>query len=695
MQEAGPETVLGDFDDVGFESAGRTTRFFRVGDAYFVNAEGPGGKPHDYEVLYTFGAEPLQQYLVAFPGGRLQCLDIAWDCVGRRWFDLNPDGRVLHDDPYHWSGRFQTWNLQCADCHSTYFRKNYDPRTDSYESTWQELDVGCEACHGPGSGHVKLARTWGETGRAADSASGFEVLLRRDDSAAVLNSCAPCHSRRTPLTDGHRPGADFADDYRLALLTPDLYHADGQMRAEVYVHGSFLQSKMHQRGVNCSDCHDPHGLELWLPGDGVCLQCHSLEAPLERFPTLAPKLYADPSHHHHAQESEGARCVSCHMPTQTYMVIDARRDHSLRIPRPDLTLALDTPNACDTCHDDRSAAWAAEAIEGWTGQEPTPHYGTALGATDDSGLATLEALLALPFEREVPALVRASALERLPAGSPLACQAAMALLAGEEPDPLLRAAALGALEGAPTEFLVALVPAHLSDPSRLVRIEAAHVLAGAAEGRLGEEDARRFALALAEFEEAQRVNADSPFAHLNLGVVAERRGRSDEAVAHYRRALALDAAFLPAVFNLATLLEGTHRSPAAEALLRGAIERFPEEGQLRYSLGLLLAGAGRIADSAETLSAAARLLPEEARVHYNLGLALSQSDQRPGAEAAFLRALQIKPAEPDFVYALCTFYLEGDELQRAHDWTERLIEAVPGRPGPRELLAEIERRMRD
>lgn len=695
MQEATEATVLGDFSDVTFESAGRSTRFFREGDGFFASAEGPDGESHDYEVLYTFGVHPLQQYLLAFPGGRLQCLDVAWDTAGQRWFDLNQGERLPPEDPYHWSGRFQTWNLQCADCHSTALRKNYDPQSDTYDTTWAELDVGCEACHGAGSRHVELAQAWLTGGRPDGAPSGFEVAPVKDDPAAVLEACAPCHSRRTQISDVHLPGTPFADDYRLALLTPDLYHADGQILEEVYVHGSFLQSKMHQRGVSCIECHDPHSLDLWLPGDAVCLQCHSQEPPVDRFPTLKARSYADPAHHHHHPDSEGARCVACHMPERTYMVLDPRRDHSLRVPRPDLTISLGAPNACNACHGEHDAAWAAEQIAEWTGQAPAAHYGEALGAHDQSERATIDRLLALPFDREAPGLVRASALERFPSGEQVSWQAAMALLSADEPDPWLRVAALTALGGAPPQLLAAIVPAHLDDPARVVRVEAAQVLAGPAEESLDEVDARRFAAAFAEFEAAQAAASDSPFSHLNLGVIAERRGQRSQAVAHYRRALELDVDFLPAVFNLSTLLESSGEVAQAEAVLRRAIERYPDEGELRYNLGLLLAGAERLPESAEALAAAALRLPRRPRVLYNLGLALARIDDRPKAEDALLRAHDLDPAEPDFLYALATFYLQGSEFMRAHEWASRLVEAVPGAPGPVELRAEIERRMRE
>jgi len=690
MQVATSETVLGDFEDVTFEHDGRRTRFHRRGGDYLVTAEGPDGEDHDYRVAYTFGADPLQQYLLEFPGGRLQCLDVGWDVAGERWFDLFPHTDVAPDDAYHWSGRFQSWNLQCADCHSTLFEKNYDAATDTYDSRWQEIDVACEACHGPGSEHLRLAEEWTEDYRPEGSPTGLTVELDKGDPDGILDACAACHSRRTAMGPRHEAAARFEDDYRLATLSPDLYHADGQIREEVYVHGSFLQSKMHQRGVSCIDCHDPHGLDLWLPGDSTCTQCHSEDPPLDRFPTLQAKRYADETHHHHPAESEGARCVACHMPETTFMVIDPRRDHSLRVPRPDLSLTLGTPNACTGCHGKEGPAWAAEKVREWTGAEPAAHYGAALGAGASADPEVLRALLELPFDEEQPAIVRASAVERLPQGGQIASQTALALLQREGTPTLVRLAALDALVGAPAQLLVVLVAPLLEDPARLVRLEAARVLAGEAEAQLDEEQRRLFAAAFAEYVEAQRANSDAPFAHLNLAIVHERRGERARARAAYRKALELDPGFLPAVFNLATLLSTEGKDGEAEALLREAAERFPGEGELHYSLGLLMAGMERVEEAAEALQGAARLLPGRARIQYNLGLALAQLDRPAEAEGALLRAQRLEREEPDFLYALATFYLGIEELPRALEYAQQLCELIPQAPGPQQLRARIQ-----
>ena len=314
---------------------------------------GPDGKPADFEVVYTFGIEPLQQYLVEFPGGRLQSLTIAWDTKDKRWFHLYPGEDIPPDDPLHWTGRYQNWNGMCAECHSTNLQKNYDPEADTYQTTWSEINVSCQACHGPGAEHVAWGRSWKAGNGDTESSNGLIVDFRGHDSRYQVDTCARCHSRRRQVSAEDAHGRHLLDDFLPSLLRDDLYHADGQILDEVYVYGSFLQSKMYAAGVRCTDCHDAHSAGLKAPGNDLCVQCHQPHNN-RRFATLKARHYDSTTHHFHPAGSPGAQCVNCHMPAKTYMVVDPRRDHSFRIPRPDLSVKLGTPNACTGCHDNQT-----------------------------------------------------------------------------------------------------------------------------------------------------------------------------------------------------------------------------------------------------------------------------------------------------------------------------------------------------
>jgi predicted CXXCH cytochrome family protein len=320
MQHVNEKSVLGDFSNITFNYAGITSKFYKNDKKFMVRTDGPDGKLHDYEIKYTFGVAPLQQYLIELESGRLQALSIAWDTRkrpdgGQRWFHLYPDEKITHTDELHWTRPSFNWNGMCAECHSTNLQKNYDSKTDIFQSSWSEIDVSCEACHGPALNHLSWANKNSGWEKFKGN-KGLAVLLdERNDVHWVFNEktgsasrsqirktekeievCAQCHSRRSSITDNYQPGKSFADHYMPRLLDENMYFSDGQIQDEVYVYGSFLQSKMYHKGVTCSDCHEPHSLQLRQEGNGVCLQCHAAEK------------FDSKKHHFHKADSTGAIC---------------------------------------------------------------------------------------------------------------------------------------------------------------------------------------------------------------------------------------------------------------------------------------------------------------------------------------------------------------------------------------------------
>jgi len=687
MQVATAETVLGDFNGATLSRHGVTSRFFKKNARFFVNTEGSDGKPADFEIKYTFGVEPLQQYLIEFPGGRLQCLSIAWDVDKKRWFSLYPNEKFATDDPLHWTGRYQNWNMMCAECHTTNFKKGYDPAADTYGSSWSELNVGCQACHGPGADHVAWARKGGR-----GSPSGLVVPFKRADSRYEVDACASCHSRRARIASGEHPGRPLYDTFRPEPLRAGLYHADGQQLDEVYEYGSFRQSKMYARGVRCTDCHNPHSSGIKFEGNALCTQCHRPEGN-PRFPTLALKVYDAPSHHFHKAGSPGARCVSCHMPAKDYMIVDPRPDHFLRPPRPDLSVNIGTPNACTGCHRDRTAGWAAAAVVKWYGpaRPKSGDWAVAIAAGRSGARDGAPALIAVAADREMPAIVRADALSVL---RPYGPQAAATMTASlMDADPAVRAAAVAGLESMPPVERLAAAGPSLSDSTRAVRIEAARVLAAVPTDRLDASQRKAFDAAAAEYVEAQMSMADMPSSHLNLAVFYGSQGRRDLAESEYLTALRMDPYFGPARANLVALYNSMSRNADALRVLREGIKRTPNEGELYYSLGLLLAEEKRLADAADALGMAARLMPQRARVRYNLALALDRLSRDKEAEAALLQAFQLDPRDPDIAYATAAFYVQRKQWERALPFAERLVVLAPNAPGPGQLVASIRRQL--
>jgi len=695
MDVASDESVLGDFSDAEFTSHGITSRFYRRDGRYFVYTNGPGGEMGEFEITHTFGWFPLQQYLVPFAGGRLQALHIAWDSRDNRWFLVSPGGAVEPDDWLYWTNAAQNWNGMCAQCHSTNLDKNYDPETDSYATTWSDIDVGCEACHGPGSEHV----AWAELPEMARPlVANFDLARRTSDLSAreQVEQCAPCHSRRAAMSDLEHTETDLLYSFLPSLLDESLYFADGQILEEVYVYGSFIQSKMYRQNVRCSDCHDVHSIELVEKGNALCLQCHRAA------------LYDTAEHHFHKQEGEpgepirsaegdvlfavgtGAECVQCHMPGRYYMVADYRPDHSFRIPDPALAAAIGSPDACLRCHVDQDAAWSQQTMVDWYGPGQRSHYGTILaaGRAGEPGAAT--DLSRLAGDALYPANVRATALSLLSGYPPdQGRQAIEAALQDDEA--LLRRTAISVWQPADAAEVPGLVGPLLYDRVLTVRMEAARRLAGEPSSHLYPEQKAQYEVALKEFEAAMLYAADFASSRHNLGNYFTELGQAERAIHEYREALRIDRQFYPAAANLAVLYNRRGQNQQAEAVLKAALDAQPEAFDLAYSLGLLYAELQRYGEAVHYLERASRGLPSQPRIRYNLGLLYLQQQDLAGAERELRAALDIAPDSLEFQYGLASFYLNQGRVEEARPIAEAMAAMHPENPAGQQMLEYIGR----
>ena len=696
MALANERTVLGDFNHAHLDEAGMRTRFFRRDGKYFVRTDGADGKRADFEVKYTFGVEPLQQYLIELPRGRLQAFSIAWDARpkranGQRWFHLRPGERVTHGDELHWTQPSQNWNYMCADCHSTGLRKNYDEGSDDFRTSWAEMSVGCEACHGPGSRHVAWAsHEFAGRQRASDSTKG--LVARLDERRGVqwtpvaatgnatrsqprttdreIETCAQCHARRSQISDGYVAGKPFLDYYQPALLSRPLYHADGQQRDEVYDWGGFLQSRMYARGVTCSDCHDPHSGKLKADGNAVCATCHQSAK------------YDGPQHTHHSVGSVGASCAGCHMPTTTYMVIDPRHDHSLRIPRPALSVSLGTPNACTSCHTMRDAKWAAARATAWYGSDPAPGPHERLAATFAAVAANAPdaqaRLRTLAADPEQSRIARATAFSELtPADGGPTLDALRSAL--RDTSALIRFGALQAAERLPVEQRVSVVEPLLSDPLRANRILAVRQLAAVPVGRLSLDRQDAFQRAAAEFVETQRYNADRAEARVSLGTFYAERGDAAAAESELRSAIGLAPSAVPAYVDLADLYRTVGRDAEGENVLRTGLTRMPRSGTLHHALGLVLTRLQRRDTALREFARAAALEPGNARFAYVNAIALQSSGRTDAAIAQLRSALALHPTDGDILSALADFYRQRGDSALATRYATRLRQLTASR----------------
>ncbi|MDT8989845.1 multiheme c-type cytochrome [Curvibacter sp. APW13] len=654
MQSARRDTVLAPFVGEQLRHGKVTSRFSREGDRFFVQTDGADGRLQRFEVLHTFGIYPLQQYLVALDGGQVQALATAWDSRpqaqgGQRWFHLQGPHGVAAGDELHWTQRQSNWNTMCAECHSTDFQKRYDPASKTFSSTFAEMNVACEACHGPGSRHVE----WAQSGQRDAAAKGFAVDFSTraavswpiDPATGVarpssipsgptearteVQVCARCHAHRSQEWPDHAAGQSLADTHRISRIEPGLFESDGQMRAEVFNLASFLQSKMFAKGVTCSHCHEPHSGQLRAPGNAVCAQCHDTQ----RFDT--------PAHHHHTQDSAGAQCTNCHMPTTTYMQVDPRHDHSLRVPRPDRSVARGTPNACSNCHRKEGTAWVAAAAQRWypqLGQRPTP-LADALYAQETGRAEARTLLAAVVADRSQSAMARASALARLN-GPWNRDEWSLVRSAAQDAEGLVRAAAVELLQQAPAPQRMEVLLPLLDDPLRTLRMAAGRALADVPAAQLAPQAAHLREAALADYVRGQQSNADRPEALNNLALLSATQGDLQTARIALEQALAAAPDFVATRLNLADVLRAQGQEAQALQVLEAAVRAQPASGAVWYALGLARHRAGQQAQALQALQQASRRAPQEAAYAYALALAQDAAGQGPAAIATLQDSLR-------------------------------------------------------
>ncbi len=617
MQVANTESVLADFSDVTVPYFDSSATFSRRGEGFIVSLGEPDAESIEYRVTHTFGVAPLQQYLVDAPGGRKQALQFAWDSRpehdgGQRWYHLYADEYIDSADPLHWTGRYFNWNYMCAECHSTNLVTGYDIEADAFNTSYSEVSVGCEACHGPGAAHVAQAEV-----EAFDDVLGLSINFReRRDAAWVMNpdtgiaertipntarqeieSCGRCHARRSVVTAEYEYGKPLADTHMPALLEDGLYHADGRILEEVYVYGSFVQSKMYAAGVTCSDCHDPHSGRLRAGPDpnDTCATCH------------LDTTFASAEH----GSKNAGECVTCHMPATTYMGVDDRRDHSFRLPGTD--------------------------------NDPD-HYGAAIAAGRQGGAN--EDLLVGIANPAFPPIARATMLSLL--GPFTSANHADVLFEQlDDPDPLVRIGALRALRNHEPRLRMQNGMHLLRDPVRSVRIEAALTYVDYRD-LLPVEDARAFPNAADEYRNATRTSAFMPDAALGLaefenrlgntteaarlyahalrvgpdlaavqhayGLYRVRSGEPEKALQHLQRAADIDPDSPLFVYVYGVALNSLGQPDAAIRVLAGARKRFPADFDIGWALATIYRDLGDTESAAAVAAELAEQFPDNAQI---------------------------------------------------------------------------------
>jgi tetratricopeptide (TPR) repeat protein len=689
MELPSDKSMLGNFADATIQAQGATTSFHKKDNKWMVRTVGADGKLADYQVDYTFGVHPLQQYLLAYQDGRKQAFTLAWDARpaamgGQRWFDLLEGISTPIGHPYHWTGGFYTWNRTCAECHSTNVERGYDRLTNSYKTTFSDIDVSCEACHGPGSQHVAWATVQGMpvapkekglvhtikgarlTDWVMDPGTGIAKSASASRNKQEIDACAPCHARRSSLGVTFTPGQEFLDHYSPNLLEDDLYYADGQINDEVFEYGSFVQSKMHKAGVTCSDCHEPHSGKTYATDNNLCARCHM------------PSKFDTPAHHFHQVGGKGASCVDCHMPHNTYMTVHDRRDHSIKIPRPDVAAQIGAPDACSKCHQKidktQDAAWATVAWKKWWGEpKPLPAV-EAIAAGRQRKMGALAQLKAVLADNAHSGMVRGSVASLI--ARQTGATAADLLSAAKDKDGLVRLGVAERLGELPASEQIQLASVLLRDSLRSVRIAAVRQLGASAE-QLSDADKAQWKIAWSEAVAAAVSNADRPESLLDLGNLRIAANDVSGAENAWHEALKREPTYQPARMNLADVARQRGDETTAQKLLADAILQEPNNAAAHHALGLSLVRSKRHQEALKSLKEAVRLDPNDAR--FTLVYTVALHDLGSPAEALRLLedAVKTHPTNVDLISTLINFLRAHGRGSDALPYVKQLQQLLP------------------
>lgn len=694
MQSPTADTVLGDFSDVTVNFHDTESRFYQSDDKYLVNTSDAQGTSKTFEIKHTFGFYPLQQYLIETQKGHVQALNIAWDSRpieqgGGRWFHLRADQAMTPEHPFYWTRHFQNWNSRCADCHSTNLQRNYDISDNSFNTTFSEVNVACEACHGPASKHLAMASS-----SNFNQGTGFE-LIKSDalqwqfspgkniaqpigqKNSDDLNMCGECHSLRSQLTHA-KPGGDFHDRNRLQLLNQSTYFVDGQSKEEAFVIGSFLQSKMHHKGVTCGNCHNPHTGKVLTQGNNLCAQCHM------------PQVFDTEQHHHHATGSQGAQCVSCHMPERAFMQIDMRRDHSFTIPRPELSLQLGVPNACIQCHSQKSDSWAQQQTERWGVQSSSDHWAHLLNrATQNDVLVTRTAVESI-FNTALPDLVRASLLASLaPLASRVSADAARQSL--HDKSPLVRRAAVTALRGQAADLRWQLLSPHINDPNRGVRMQVAESLADIV-AQIPVESQYRLNKLITEYREILSLSADAVSTQLTIANLELRLGDLAAAEQAFSRALLIEPGFVPALLGFADFYRRSGQSADEQSLLEKALKVGPDSAAVHHSIGLLYVRQKNYSAALVHLELATKQVDAAPYYAYVYSVALENQGRIDDAVSSLKLADQRWPNQYELLLTLILYLEKSGSSDSVPPYLSALSAIAPAAPAVKELINKYQSR---
>jgi tetratricopeptide (TPR) repeat protein len=647
-----------------------------AGSGYHVEFDGKQGWVREsgpkevkkYPIVHAMGGKNVYYFLTPMDRGRLQVLPLAYDVQSKSWFDTAASGirhfQDIEEEPVGWKDPEYTFNTSCYGCHVSQFTRNYDLKTDTYNSIWREPGINCESCHGSAVEHVRVCRQ-AVKGRPPGDLKIDVIRPPKYSRKIAADACAVCHAKATPLTVSFRPGDDFFDHFDLGVLDLPDYYPDGRDLGENYTYTQWLMSPCAKSGqMDCLHCHTSSGRFRFTEDtkNNACMPCHA-----ERVKNAS-------AHSHHPEGSAGNQCISCHMP-KTEFARMRRSDHSMLPPTPAATIAHKSPNACNVCHRDKEAAWADKLVRQWRKrdyQAPVLLRASFVDAARKRDWKNLPAMLEYLGRKDHDAVFAASLIRLL---RPCSDDRKWAVLirALEDPSPLVRASAAESMgDRIDAETLNALSPI-INDKSRLVRIRAASAMAAIPRESLAVGTTAAFDKAAAEFKTTLDARPDAWASHYNLGIFYFAQQDYRQAVASYETAIRLQPRAIQPYVNSSFAYNALGLNDKAVQSLRKACELQPKSFEANLNLGLLLGEMSRFEEAAVHLQKAAELTPGSAVAIYNLGVINAKLGKIDSSIDLLRRAYGLQPENPQYGYSLAFYLLQRGNNSDAASVLQRIV----------------------
>lgn len=656
MAKADNKSVLGNFNNQTISFHNIRNRLFIKNKQYFINTLNENKKYQDYKISYTFGHYPLQQYLIETKKGHLQALNIAWDSReksegGQRWFHLQKEINGTKDI-FFWTRHFQNANSRCIQCHTTNYSKNYNRETKTYNSSWSDINISCEACHIDVKKHLSLAKKNKFSNFQKDSLSHTVKkatwIFKKDKNSAIIanpnfnilqnqkniiNICGTCHSRRENISK-FKTNEDFYDNFKLKMLEKNLYEIDGQILDEVFVLGSFLQSKMYKKGVSCTNCHEPHSQKLYFEGNNLCLQCHK------------KNIFDVKTHHNHKKNSIGSKCINCHMPQKKYMGVDFRADHSFSIPRPDLSILYNTSNACTNCHKNKSNLWAKKSLKNFLKKQNKNLSNKKDTYTKINKMLQNNNFSALNYflTEEINSLAKiqiATLYEQL---KKFPINNTYNILSKDlkNKNILIKLSAISALEYAPPKIKISLLFPLKDDKNLSVRNKITQVLSSSFDF-MNKEQKQIFKKLTKELIKTLEYNSDSPIYLTNLANLYINLKNFNQAKKLLKEALEIEANYLPANLNLADIYRIQGLEKKVFNTLKKTLTFAKDYSIVYYSIALHYLRINKVSQAIKYLKISISKKDANALNFYVYALALLKNNQIEKAKEILTKSLEKWP----------------------------------------------------